>query len=63
MTENIKYKVLMFIRYLGDSFFYPFFALYLSIPIAQKPIILIANKYINKFFTSIISIKSSIKFL
>ena len=30
MTENIKYKVLMFIRYLGDSFFYPFFALYLS---------------------------------
>ena len=30
MSENIKYKLLMFIRYLGDSFFYPFFALYLS---------------------------------
>lgn len=30
MTETIKYKILMFVRYLGDSFFYPFFALYLS---------------------------------
>ena len=27
--ENIKYKVLTAIRYLGDGFFYPFFALYL----------------------------------
>ena len=30
MNENIKYKILVFIRYLGDSFFYPFFALYLK---------------------------------
>lgn len=29
MNEKIKYKLLTFIRYLGDSFFYPFFALYL----------------------------------
>lgn len=27
--ENIKYKALTAIRYLGDGFFYPFFALYL----------------------------------
>ena len=27
--ENIKYKILTTIRYLGDGFFYPFFALYL----------------------------------
>lgn len=27
--ENIKYKTLTTIRYLGDGFFYPFFALYL----------------------------------
>ena len=27
--ENIKYKTLTAIRYLGDGFFYPFFALYL----------------------------------
>lgn len=30
MNENIKYKILTFIRYLGDSFFYPFFAVYLK---------------------------------
>ena len=30
MSENIKYKILTFIRYLGDSFFYPFFAVYLE---------------------------------
>lgn len=30
MNETTKYKLLSFIRYLGDSFFYPFFALYLS---------------------------------
>ena len=29
MNESIKFKILMFIRYLGDSFFYPFLALYL----------------------------------
>ena len=27
--ENVKYKILTTIRYLGDGFFYPFFALYL----------------------------------
>ena len=27
--ENVKYKVLTAVRYLGDGFFYPFFALYL----------------------------------
>ena len=27
--ENVKYKLLTAIRYLGDGFFYPFFALYL----------------------------------
>ena len=27
--ENVKYKILTAIRYLGDGFFYPFFALYL----------------------------------
>ena len=30
MNENIKYKILTFIRYLGDSFFYPFFAVFLK---------------------------------
>lgn len=30
MNENIKYKFLTTIRYLGDGFFYPFFALYLK---------------------------------
>lgn len=29
MKENVKYKLLTTIRYLGDGFFYPFFALYL----------------------------------
>lgn len=29
MKEKYKYYLLTFIRYLGDSFFYPFFALYL----------------------------------
>lgn len=29
-NETNKYKLLSFIRYLGDGFFYPFFALYLS---------------------------------
>lgn len=29
MNETLKYRILAFIRYLGDSFFYPFFALYL----------------------------------
>ena len=29
MSEVVKFKNLMFIRYLGDSFFYPFLALYL----------------------------------
>lgn len=28
--ETFKYKIAQLIRYLGDSFFYPFFALYLS---------------------------------
>lgn len=30
MFEKFKYRLLVFIRYLGDSFFYPFFALYLK---------------------------------
>lgn len=30
MNEKIKFKLLTFIRYLGDSFFYPFLALYLN---------------------------------
>lgn len=30
LKETKKYKLLSFIRYLGDGFFYPFFALYLS---------------------------------
>ena len=30
MSENIKVKSLVFLRYLGDSFFYPFLSLYLS---------------------------------
>lgn len=29
-NETNKYKILSFIRYLGDGFFYPFFALYLK---------------------------------
>lgn len=29
IKENVKYKALTTIRYLGDGFFYPFFALYL----------------------------------
>lgn len=29
-SETNKYKILSFIRYLGDGFFYPFFALYLK---------------------------------
>lgn len=29
-NETNKYKILSFLRYLGDGFFYPFFALYLS---------------------------------
>lgn len=32
---------------------YPFFALYLSIPIAKKPIKLMTNKYISIFFIEI----------
>lgn len=28
-NETNKYKILSFVRYLGDGFFYPFFALYL----------------------------------
>lgn len=28
--ENIKYRILTFVRYLGDSFYYPFIALYLK---------------------------------
>ena len=30
MNENFKFKLLTFIRYFGDAFFYPFFALYLK---------------------------------
>lgn len=30
MSENIKVKLLVFLRYLGDSFFYPFLSLYLN---------------------------------
>ena len=30
MNETLKFKLLTFIRYLGDSFFYPFFALFLK---------------------------------
>ncbi len=30
MSETLKYRLVTFIRYLGDSFFYPFFALFLK---------------------------------
>lgn len=30
MSKNIRIKILTFIRYLGDSFFYPFLAIYLK---------------------------------
>ena len=30
MNEHLKYKLLAFIRYLGDSLYYPFFALFLK---------------------------------
>ena len=30
MSESTKLKILVFLRYLGDSFFYPFLSLYLN---------------------------------
>jgi len=60
MNEKVKFYILTFIRYLGDSFFYPFFALYLhtkenigeskiGILIALSPFIgLIANPIFSK---------------
>ena len=60
MKEKYKYYFLTFIRFLGDSFFYPFFALYLhskegigegriGVLIAIIPFIgLIANPILSK---------------
>ena len=79
MNEKIKYYLLTFIRYFGDSFFYPFFSLYLyskeniaeskvGILVALTPLIgLLANPLFSKicknFKTTIIKSKNFLLFI
>ena len=70
MKERMKYYILTFIRYLGDAFFYPFFALYLhtkdnvgeariGILIALTPLIgLVANPIFSKICKNFKILKS-----
>lgn len=70
MSEKIKYYLLTFIRYFGDSFFYPFFSLYLyskdniaeskvGILVAITPLIgLLANPLFSKICKNFKTLKT-----
>ena len=70
MNEKIKYYLLTFIRYFGDSFFYPFFSLYLyskeniaeskvGILVALTPLIgLLANPLFSKICKNFKTLKN-----